>query len=63
MTKTVIPDQERTRIVRAADRAYDALRGHVGDSYEVAEVVRRLAHECWIAGFKHGVETRPEASE
>ncbi len=62
MTKTVIPDPERTRIVRAADRAYDALRGHVGDSYEVAEIVRRLAHECWLAGFKHAGETPPEVA-
>ena len=62
MTKHVIPDTQRPLVVAAADRAYDALRGHVGDSYEVAEIVRRLAHECWLAGWVSGRET-PEAGE
>lgn len=54
MSKIVIPDPQRALVVAAADRAYDAIRWAVGDSYEVAEVVRRLAHECWLAGFEQG---------
>lgn len=63
MTKHVIPAPQRARVIAAADRAYDALRGHVGDSYEVAELVRRLAHECWLGGFTHARENPPEAAE
>ena len=63
MTKTVIPDPQRRRIVDAADRAYDVLRGHVGDSYELAEIVHRLAHECWLTGFEYAGSAREAASE
>lgn len=63
MTKIVIPPEQRRRIVAAADTAYDVLRGHVGDRYEVAELVQRLAHECWLAGHEHGLKTGAEAGK
>lgn len=62
MTKHIIPDPQRALVVDAADRAYEAIRGHVGNSFEVADVLRRLAHECWLAGFKHG-QQGPEAGQ
>lgn len=62
MTKHIIPDPQRQQIVDAADRAYDAIRWAVGDSWDVAHVVRQLAHECWLAGWVSGRET-PEAGE
>lgn len=62
MTKHVISDTQRPLVVAAADRAYDAIRWAVGDSLDVAHVVRQLAHECWLAGFQHARETQ-EAGE
>ena len=63
MTAVVIPDMRRRLIVQAADRAYDAIRCEVGDSYEVAAVLRRLAHECWMDGFAEGRDTPKESPE
>ena len=57
----VIPDDARRQIVQAADRAYDDIRWVVGDSFEVARLVRKLAHECWQAGCEHGQNNRSEA--
>ena len=63
MTKHVIPPPQRAQIVDAADRAYEAIRGHVGNSFEVADALRRLAHECWLAGLEHGLKGKPEGGE
>lgn len=63
MTKHIIPDPQRQQIVDAADRAYDAIRWAVGDSFEVADALRRLAHECWLAGLEHGLKGKPEGGE
>lgn len=62
MTKHVIPDTQHPLVVAAADRAYDAIRWAVGDSWDVAHIVRQLAHECWLAGFEQG-KKEPEAAE
>ena len=63
MTAVIIPDMQRRLAVQAADRAYEALRWDLGDSYEMASALRRLAHECWLAGYEQGLQSRPEAPE
>lgn len=54
MSSNRVPDDARPSIQRAADRAYDEIRWAVGDSYEIACVLHRLALESWREGYTLG---------
>lgn len=54
MSKNRVPDAARPLIKQAADRAFEEIRGVVGNSYEIAGVLHRLALESWRDGYTLG---------
>ena len=54
MTRKIVPEDARPAIDLAADCAYEEIRPVVGDSWQVARVLRRLAVESWLAGHARG---------
>ena len=56
MSTNRVPDDARPAIKRAADRAFEEIRGIVGNSYEVSCLLHRLALESWREGYTLGQE-------
>ncbi len=63
MSKNRVPDDARPLIKQAADRAYDEIRWAVGDSFEIAAVLHRLALESWRDGYTLGREHGREVNK
>lgn len=54
MSKNRVPDDARPLIKQAADRAFEEIRGVVGNSWEVSCLLHRLALESWRDGYTLG---------
>lgn len=64
MSKNRIPDDARPLIKQAADRAFEEIRGVVGNNWEVATALHRLALESWRDGYTLGQQHgRAEAGQ
>lgn len=63
MSKNRVPDDARPAIKRAADRTFEEIRGVVGNSYEVANALHRLALESWRDGYTLGREHGREVNK
>lgn len=61
MREDDIPPEQSLRIAGAADLAYDAARWAVGDSSDLAHILRQLARDSFLAGMEYGRATREPA--
>lgn len=54
MRNNRVPDDARPAIKQAADRAFEEIRGVVGNNWEVCCLLHRLALESWREGYTLG---------